>query len=146
MSPRQNPEYVSRMSGHNAAGCRRHVRTGQLGAFIIMFTENLEQSSCTGGMFTPKTVQDTAGEKPLHLRFPVHAVFSYYPQTDRIKIQIQFFVLTLLFQSLSFCHRLHNSGRIVFFTEASTRTPFTVILIIIGASPFDSISSYECRQ
>ena len=28
----------------------------------------------------------------------------HYPQTDRIKIQIQFFVLTLLFQSLSFCH------------------------------------------
>ena len=27
----------------------------------------------------------------------------HYPQTDRVKIQIQFLVLTLFFQSLSFC-------------------------------------------
>ena len=52
---------------------------------FIMLTEKLKQSTVYGSILTLETVQDTAGK------------------TDRVKIQIQFLVLTLLFQSLSFC-------------------------------------------
>ena len=83
-------------------GCRRHVRTGQSGAFIIMFTENLKQGTLYGSILTQKTVQDTAGRNRYTFYFQFTLNF-HYPQTDRIKIQIQFLVLTLLFQSLSFC-------------------------------------------
>ena len=81
-----------------------------------MLTEKLKQSTVYGSILTLETVQNTAGK------------------TDRVKIQIQFLVLTLLFQSLSFCRT--PELRKFFFIEASPRTPFTVILIIIGASPF----------
>ena len=83
-------------------GCRRHVRTGQLGAFIIMFTENLKQGTLYGSILSPKTVQDTTGRNRYTFYFQFTLNF-HYPQTDRVKIQIQFLVLTLLFQGLSFC-------------------------------------------
>ena len=51
-----------------------------------MLTEKLKQSTVYGSILTLETVQDTAGK------------------TDRVKIQIQFLVLTLLFQGLSFCY------------------------------------------
>ena len=83
---------------------------------FIMLTEKLKQSTVYGSILTLETVQDTAGK------------------TDRVKIQIQFLGLTLLFQSLSFCRT--PELRKIFFIEASPQTPFTVILIIIEASPF----------
>jgi len=83
-------------------GCRRHVRTGQLDTFIIMLTENLKQSTLYGGILTLETIQNTVGRNGYLLYFQF-TLNLHYPQTDRVKIQIQFLVLTLLFQGLSFC-------------------------------------------